>query len=187
MNRILAIVCLAALSACRGEPVEEADSLVSVVPDAPVPTGASVAEIRRARAERAKPPKPPGYVILGTQKDQLEIGHATLVDLGTGCQYTVRTIFQDGIDIAPRMERGPGANDDSEQRCRTTSPRRSGFVLLPGSTIDTVHVSIVLDQETGCQSIVGTIFQDDVASTPRMRTVGGSRRQMCGAPKGDAA
>lgn len=186
MKRMIAVLCLTALASCTGTPVKEADTLVDAVPDAkPLNVGASVSEIRQAEAAKAKKPVAPQYVVLGTKDDVLDIAQATIVDMATGCQYTVRTMFQKDLDISPRMEGVPGS--DPIHRCRTPTKGRTGFLLLPGSGIDDVHVSAVRDQETGCQSIVGILWQKAVASTPRMQVAGRGRRQICIAPQGDVS
>lgn len=186
MKRILTLAILASLCACSpAGTVREtnADILGSGAPtkEVPIPAGASVADIRAA-TPKPRPAAVSPYVTLGSDAANLDVDTATLVDLGTGCQYTVRTIFQSDMEIGPRNESAPAG---PRQRCGRARPGSMEFALLPGGDTDSMHVSIVRDHETGCDEIVGSMYQEALFATQRMEAVGDGRRQYCRRPDGE--
>jgi len=104
---------------------------------------------------------------------------STLLDVGTGCEYVVSTMYQDDIDVTPRMQRTPSGD---RQICGTPRPGSTEFVVRKGGQASWVSVAVVSDRETGCQYISATMFQDAVRIVGRMEAQGDERRQMCGTP-----
>lgn len=109
----------------------------------------------------------------------LETGSSTLVDTGTGCEYVIQTLFQKTLSITPRNE---NAASGPRQICRTPRPGAKGFVLVAGGTAEPAAFSALVDRSTGCQYIVGTMFQSGVAATPRMTARGDERMPLCRRP-----
>lgn len=129
--------------------------------------GRSIQQQSEDRAEVQSPQQ-----IVGGEEAQLSVLTSTVIDTGTGCQYTVRTIFQKGADIQPRNE-APG-----RQICQG-GRAGSNVLQMKDGEIESVHNSVTRDRITGCEEIVGTLYQAAVFATPRMEAVGEKKQQIC--------
>lgn len=158
---LLAIAIALLTTGCNGNVPEQRDTTAATA------SSADVSTTRPAPAQSA-------YVLSGGV--ELSVETATLVDVGTGCQYTVRTLYQNEIDLQPRNE---PFGEGERQVCG--QPRNGGnpFVTLAGGSLSAAEVAIITDTGTGCQEIVGTLFQKSLFATPRMQRIGDRQRQVC--------
>jgi hypothetical protein len=186
MRTLSAIIGLLCLTACDSPSDVHESRSIETAPrsiERSVPAGASVAQARTIRAanDHARRPKaPPAFSTLGGAEHALNISRAILVDEGTGCQYVVRAMYQDAIDLSPRNERDPTSPDGTRHRCGTPIPGSNAISVLPGDDRFSIRASIEIDRDTGCQQIVATYWQDDVETTPRISAHGDARMQVCG-------
>jgi len=177
-HAVIAVLLPLVLTACGGQPPREV-SMATVVTSPAPPIGASVSEIRRIEAQRRRPDPEPRFVRLGPKRRMTGIGRAVLVDLGTGCQYVARTMHQDTLVISALMEDAPDSPTGSRQLCGTPHPGTDEIVVLAGGDIAMIEVAVERDRDTGCEYVVGTVYQDDVSVVPRVAARGEQRRQIC--------
>lgn len=178
MNRLLALACLAALVSCGPAPMEVADVKDPGRKQIAIPAGASVAEAKRIRATNARVESLP---VISPVDDMIGISRIVLLDVGTGCQYVVRAMYQDAVDLSARMERDPRPENPmgSRQRCGASVPGSKEVKSLTSGVPMGFHAGIETDRETGCEYMVVSYWQDDVRSLPRMIAAGDQRRQLC--------
>lgn len=179
--RLLLAVTSLALASCGTEATRTTYVDESTAPRISVPTGSSVAEARRIGAanEAARTMPPMATVAGGT-----DAIHVLLADMGTGCQYVLRTTHQSGSDLSPRMERTPGLRTASRQRCGKPKEGSDEIRVLSSDGPTQYAAAVEADRETGCQYLVVVNWRDDVASTPRTVADGDLRLQKCDGPTG---
>lgn len=178
MNRLLALACLATLVSCGPAPMEVADVKDPGRKEIAIPSGTSVAEAKRIRAANARIESVP---VISPVDDIGGISRIVLLDVGTGCQYVVRAMYQDAIDLSARMEPDPRPENPmgSRQRCGASVPGSKDVKSLTSGVPMGFHAGIETDRETGCEYMVVSYWQDDVRSLPRMIAIGDQRRQLC--------
>jgi hypothetical protein len=178
MNRLLALALLASLASCGPATMEVADVKDPGRKEIAIPAGASVAEAKRIRAANERVDSLP---IISPVGEMSGISRIVLLDVGTGCQYVVRAMYQDAVDLSARMERDPrpGNPIGSRQRCGASVPGSKDVKSLTSGVPMGFHAGIETDRETGCQYMVVSYWQDDVRSLPRTMAAGDERRHMC--------
>ncbi len=115
---------------------------------------------RQSSQGSASPPSRFSY-----EPDALQMAPFVLRDLETGCEYVVTTLFQNDVEIEPRMELS--AKGVVVQRC-VSATRQTGYRWIGGDDAPALRISTFHDLQTGCDYVSGTLFQKGSALTPRM-------------------
>lgn len=103
-----------------------------------------------------------------------------LRDMETGCEYVATTLFQNDVQLTPRMERSDSV---LRQRC-VAAMRTSGYRWIGGEETPALRVSTFHDLQTGCDYVAATLFQKGSALIPRMTMLpGGEVVHLCRSPR----